>query len=61
MRPIVSGYGSMFENTGIFVEHHIKQHATKHASFLQDTPDFLRHIHKLNLKNVSNENTLLLQ
>ena len=46
VRPNVSGCGSMFENTGIFVEHHIKQHATKHAYFLQDTPDFLRHIQK---------------
>ena len=44
---------------GIFVEHHIKQHATKHASFLQDTQNFLRHIEKLNLEAVFNENTLL--
>jgi len=48
VRPIVSGCGSMFENLGIFVEHHIKTHATTHASFLQDTPDFLRHIRSLN-------------
>ena len=41
VRPIVSGCGSMFESAGFLVEHHIKQHATKHASFLQDTADFL--------------------
>ena len=52
VRPIVSGCGSLFENAGIFVEHHIKEHATKHASFLQDTPDFLRHIQKLNQENI---------
>ena len=48
VRPIVSGCGSMFENVGIFVNHHIKDLATKHSTFLQDTPDFLRHIKKLN-------------
>ena len=40
VRPIVSGCGSMFENVGIFVEHHIKDLATKHSKFIQDTPDF---------------------
>ena len=33
VRPIVSGCGSMFEITGIFVEHHMKQDATQHAYF----------------------------
>ena len=59
VRPIVSGCGSMLENAGVFVEHHIKKHATKHESFIQDTPDFLRHIIKLNSENYLHENTLL--
>ena len=59
VRPIVSGCGSMLENAGVFVEHHIKEHATKHESFIQDTPDFLRHINKLNSENILQENTLL--
>ena len=47
-RPIVSGSNSITENASLFVEHHIKEIATKHKSYLQDTPDFLRHIQILN-------------
>ena len=47
-RPIVSGSNSITENASLFVEHHIKEIATKHKSYLQDTPDFLRHIQFLN-------------
>ena len=47
-RPIISGSGSITENVGIFAEHHIKEIATKHKSYLQDTPDFLRCIQKIN-------------
>ena len=32
--PIVSGCGSMLENAGVFVEHHIMNHATNHESFI---------------------------
>ena len=49
----------MFENAGIFVKHHIKTHATKHQSFIQDTPDFLRHIRDVNEGEPLPENTLL--
>ena len=59
VRPIVSGCGSMFENAGIFVEHHIKEHATKHKSFLQDTPDFLRHVKQLNEESTLTDHALL--
>ena len=36
------------ENIAIFVEHYIKSYGTSHASYLQDTPDFLRFIDKIN-------------
>ena len=41
-RPIISGCGSLTESLGKYVEHHIKDIANKHDSYLQDTPDFLR-------------------
>ena len=45
-RPICSGSGSTFENVSRFVEHHIKDHATQHPTFIQDTPDFLEEINQ---------------
>ena len=47
-RPIISASGSITENIGLYVEHHIKELATKHKSFLQDTPHLLRIIHTIN-------------
>ena len=47
-RPIVSGSGSITENIALFVESHIKHITTKHETYLQDTPDFLRCIQKIN-------------
>ena len=47
-RAIFSGSGSITENISIYVDHHIKEIATKHASYLQDTPHLLRIIHKIN-------------
>ena len=44
VRPIISGSGSITENIGKFVDHHIQKVAKKHKSFLEDTPDFLRNI-----------------
>ena len=41
-RPIVSWSGSITENIALFVENHIKHIATKHETYLQDTPDFLK-------------------
>ena len=51
-RPICSGSGSYLDNVGKFTEHHIKDHATKHPTFLEDTPDFLRHIEDINTKGL---------
>ena len=38
----------MTENIAIYVENHIKELGQEHESYLQDTPDFLRHIQQLN-------------
>jgi len=43
-RPIISGSGSVTENISLFVEHHLKHLADQRQSYLQDTPDFLRHL-----------------
>ena len=48
VRPIISGSGSITENISLYVEHFIKETSTKHASYLQDTPHFLRVLNKLN-------------
>ena len=47
-RPIVSGSGSVTENIAAFVDHHIKDISKQHPAHLQDTPDFLRYIEKIN-------------
>ena len=47
-RPIVSGSGSTTENIAAFVDHHIKKISKQHHSYLQNTPDFLRYINKIN-------------
>ena len=47
-RPIVSGSGSTTENIAAFVDHHIKDVSRQHHSYLQDTPDFLRYVEKIN-------------
>ena len=47
-RPIISGSGSITENLGVYIEHHIKDIANKHDSYIQDTPDFLRKIDQIN-------------
>ena len=47
-RPIISGSWSLTENLGIYVENFIKEISTKHKSYFQDTPHFLRIIEKLN-------------
>ena len=47
-RPIVSGSGSATENIAEFVEYHINDISKEHKSYIQDTPDFLRYIEKIN-------------
>jgi hypothetical protein len=48
VRPINSGCGSITEGIATYVEHHIKQSATLHDTYIQDTPDFLRFITHIN-------------
>ena len=47
-RPITSGSGSITEGIATFVEFHIQGISTKHETYLQDTPDFLRSIALIN-------------
>ena len=35
-------------NIAAFVDHHIKDISRQHHSYLQDTPDFLRYVEKIN-------------
>ena len=58
-RPIISGSGSFTENISLYVEHHIKELANKHPSHLQDSPDFLREIEKLNEMQIIEEGDIL--
>ena len=48
VRPIISGSGSLTENIGIFVDHHLKNLSNKHPTYIKDTPDFLNHIETIN-------------
>ena len=58
-RPIISGSGSITENPSLFVEHHLKDLATKHDTYIQDTQDFLRKIEKINQEGRLPTNALL--
>jgi len=46
-RPIISGRNSMTEGIAQFVEHYIKELSTRHKTYIQDTPDFLREVEKV--------------
>ena len=59
VRPIVSNSGSLTDNIGIYVDYFINDISTKHESYLQDTPDFLRAIEDLNSKFRLPDNTIL--
>ena len=58
-RPIISGSGSLTENPSLFIEHHIKDLANQHPSYLQDTPHFLREIQTINEGGKLSENAML--
>ena len=58
-RPIVSGCQSFTSNIGRFVEFHMKDSATKHPSYLQDTPDFIRRIESINCEGPLPENAMI--
>lgn len=59
LRPIISNCGSITENIGVFVQHHIKQFSKLHPSFLEDSPDFLRTIEDFNRTVTLEEGDLL--
>ena len=59
-RPITSQSATIGEGIATFVEHHIKHIATNHESYLQDTPDFLREIKKVNEGPKLSNNTILM-
>ena len=48
IRPIISGLGSITENIGVYVEHHINKIPTTHPSYIQETPHILRIGNKIN-------------
>ena len=56
-RPIVSASGSITENLSHFVQHFVRDLATTHVSYLQDTPDLLRELDKL--ENIPDDAILL--
>ena len=58
-RPIISGSGSITEGIATFVNHHIKDIATSHSTYLQDTPDFLRIIEHINGGPKLNSNVMI--
>ena len=58
-RPIVSGSGSVTENIAAYVQYHIKDISTQHQAYLQDTPDFLRYIEKINTGPALEDNQML--
>ena len=55
----MSGSGSITENLGVYVEHHIKHIANKHDTYLQDTPHFLRIIEEINKGDPLPDNAML--
>ena len=57
-RPIISGCESITENIGTFIEYNIKDIATKHKSFLQDTPYCLCIIEGINKRPRLNHKTV---
>ena len=51
-RPIVSGCGSIAENISLFVDAHAKELVKELPSYIQDTPDLLRHLEELNKNQI---------
>ena len=58
-RPLISGCNSITENIATYVNYHIGEEATKHDTFLQDTPDFLRIIDRINHGAALNPSTII--
>ena len=58
-RSIISGSSSISEYCGKYVEYHIKHISQKHATFIEDTPDWLRVIEKINMGPELPSNSIL--
>ena len=56
-RAIVSQSGSVTSNIGVFVD--FQEPSTKHKSYLQDTPDFIRKVKAMNEKRTLPDNAML--
>ena len=59
VRPILSGCGSITEGIATFVEYHTCHIANTHDTYLQDTPDFLRIIERINRGPTLSQNAIL--
>ena len=58
-RPITSQSGTICEGIATFVEHFLKPLGTKHESFLEDTPHFLRMVEQLNSNQILGPDILI--
>ena len=58
-RPFISGYVSIPKYIAVYVEHHLKHIATKHSTYIQDTPDFFRKIDLINNGQFLPKNAML--
>ena len=58
-RPIISGRGSITENISRFVDFHAKPMVDQLPSYIQDTPDFLRNLEKINNQGRLPDNSIL--
>ena len=58
-RAIVNQCGSMTLNIGKYVDFHIKDVSTQHASYLQDTPHFIRKIEEITDRGKLPENSII--
>ena len=58
-RAIVSQSGSVTSNIGKYVDFHIQETCKQHASYLEDTPDFIFRIEKINNGRILLENAII--
>ena len=57
--PIRRSSGTFTENIALYMENNIKELEQSHNSFLQDTPDFLRFIERINKEKLSYHDLLV--
>ena len=58
-RAIVSQSGSVTSNIGKYVDFHIQETSKQHDSYLEDTPDFIRRIEKINNSRILPDNAII--